>query len=522
MAKQIPAKRLQAAVTAERKRLYDILDRDPAAAIEAARRLRPRDDLNAANIERIRAMVFIEAGGKLNDAAIVTEGVDVFRKHSLAMAPDCIYNLANGLAELARLQDLGKPGRLDTAAQRQEVRTLFQQAAAKSEHALIRSSSLNNLANQLKDSYRWIEAYDTYAAAIDADPANAVALSGIASLLRWRLKKKVDADGPIRRAAVRYLLQARAQLSAAHEYAGARGVTRIEELLKEFQLDDTAVPVKELPPVSGYADFVRRHRLALCVDVEGAGADVGRWDHLAIRSVTQPIKAAMETPIIFSSWNVLKADFLTARWLAYTALEGELPETGAYVDTLDYARYGIKQSLLVLAQKAAVDVLDKVAAAANVYLKIGGDPQAVYFGTCWHERDKAKKGQLATPLKWLKTVEDEIKAGNAALIALTELAHDYYGGYLRSKKHARNAGTHRFVVLHDLWVDGRAASSPILDRREEDEFEQVAVESLQVARAALFYFQEVVSVRERRLRRSHKGLTAPLVLPSHHYVRGED
>ena len=140
-------------------------------------------------------MVFIEAGGKLNDAAIVTEGVDVFRKPSLVNRPDCIYNLANGLAELARLQDPGKPGRLDTADQRQEVRTLFQQAADKSEHPSIRSSSLNNLANQLKDSYRWIEAYDMYAAAISADPANAVALSGIASLLRWRLLKKKGRRG---------------------------------------------------------------------------------------------------------------------------------------------------------------------------------------------------------------------------------------------------------------------------------------------------------------------------------------
>jgi hypothetical protein len=232
MAKRISIKRLPAAVTAERKRLYGILDMDPAAAVEAARQLRPRDGLNDANIERIRAMVFVEAGAKLNNAALVTEGVDIFRQPSLLKVPDFVYNLANGLAELARLQGPSAPGRLDTAHQRQEVRTLFQQAADKSEHPSIRSSSLTNLANQLRSSYRWIEAYDTYAAAISADPANAVALSGIASLLGWRLKQKVDADGPIRRAAVRYLLRARAQLSAAHEYAGARGVTRIEELLK--------------------------------------------------------------------------------------------------------------------------------------------------------------------------------------------------------------------------------------------------------------------------------------------------
>ena len=77
----------------------------------------------------------------------------------------------------------------------------------------------------------------------------------------------------------------------------------------------------------------------------------------------------------------------------YRSKKGSCRKRAPDVDTLDYARYGIKQSLLVLAQKAAVDVLDKVAAAANVDLKIGGDPQAVSFGTCWHERDDAKKGK---------------------------------------------------------------------------------------------------------------------------------
>lgn len=521
MPRRVSAKRLRAAVTAERQRLYGILDNDPRAAIEAARKLRPRGDLNQANVEPLRGMILIDAGGQLNDIPAVTEGTEVFRRLSLRKVPDSRYNMANGLSELARLQGFGKPGRLDTAAQRQKVRMLFQQAADESKRISIRSSSLNNLANQLKTSYRWIEAYDAYAAAISADPANAVALSGIAALLRWRMRTMIDADGPIRRAAVRYILKARAQLSAAQEYAGPKGVKRVEELLKEFELDDTTVPVEEPPPVSGYADFVRRHRLALCVDVEGVGADMGRWDHLAIRSVTQPIEAAMETPLIFSNWNVLKADFLAARWLAYTALEVALPETGAYTDTLDYALYGMKQSLLVLAQKAAVDVLDKVAAAANVYLNLGHNPQVVYFGTCWHELDKVKKGKLATPLKWLKAVQDEVEAGNAALIALTELAHDFHSGYLKSKKYARNAGTHRLVVLHDLWVDGRATPSTTLDRRKEDEFGRMVIESLQVARAALFYFHEVVSSREGRLRPSGKKI-APLVLPPHHYIRGEN
>jgi tetratricopeptide (TPR) repeat protein len=250
--------------TAEQTRLYEILDTDPAAAIAAARQLQSREDLDQRNIECIRAAVFIEAGGLLNDAAVIVEGIEIFRRPAYAKKPDFAYNLANGLAALVRVQRAGQPAGLDAATERQEIRILFRRAADESDNPSIQSQSLTTLANQLKDSRRWIEAYDTYAAAIDTDPANAVALSGIASLLRWRLRKHVDDDGPIRRAAVRYLLRARAQISTAQKYAGPLGVNRVEELLRDFNLDEAAVSAEEPPAVSGYADFVRRHRLALC------------------------------------------------------------------------------------------------------------------------------------------------------------------------------------------------------------------------------------------------------------------
>lgn len=521
MAKRFSTKRLLAAIAAERERLYALLDSDPSAAISAARALRPRADLDVANVQILQAMVFIEAGGQLNDAALVAEGTDVFGQPTLAGVPDSMYNRANGLAQLARLQGTGQAGRLDTTEQRREVRRLFRGAAEASEHPTIRSAALCNLANELRASYRWIEAYDTYAASVSADLANGIALSGIASLLKWRLRKQVDTEGPIRRAAIRYLLRARAQVAAARGYAGQAGVNRIEELLQEFRVDEAATLETESPAVSPYADFVRRHRLALCVDSEEIGSNVGRWDHLAIRSVSQPIELAMEAPVVFTAWNALKADFLAARWLAYTAIETPPTETGAYTDTLDYANYGIAQSLLIQAQKTASDVLDKVAGAANDYLQLGGNPHAVYFHTAWHLRDTGGR-QLTKPLKWLKAIEEEIAAGNNALIALTELAHDYHEGFLRSKKKARNAGTHRFLVLHDMWIEGRAAESKILDRHQQDAFERLTIESLQVARAALFYFQDIVSTRERRLALGHKGLVAPLALPSHHYIRGGD
>lgn len=54
-------------------------------------------------------------------------------------------------------------------------------------------------------------------------------------------------------------------------------------------------------------------------------------------------------------------------------------ETGAYHDTLDYANYGTNQSLAVFAQRAAMDVLDKVAAFVTEYLGLPGNAKHVYF-----------------------------------------------------------------------------------------------------------------------------------------------
>ena len=235
----------------EHARLYETLDVDPTRAIAEARQLTPTRDLRDVNVEAIRAAIFIDAGGQLGDLQVVSEGVDLLRRIHVPTVPQFTYNLGNGIAAIAHLTGTHQPGRLDTAAQRQEARSLFQQAADDCDDPSVQSSSLTNLGNLLKDSFRWIEAYDAYATALEHDPANAIALSGISSLLRWRMKDRVDADGPLRRTAVRYLLRARAQMTAAYRYAGPAGVERIEQLVREFGLASVEEPPQaEAPPVS--------------------------------------------------------------------------------------------------------------------------------------------------------------------------------------------------------------------------------------------------------------------------------
>lgn len=104
----------------------------------------------------------------------------------------------------------------------------------------MKSAALTNQANLLKDSFRWVEAYDAYAAALKHDPTNAVALSGISNIIRWRMKGRVHVDGPLQRTAVRYLLRAYESRARAGHYAGRRGVRRVEKLMEEFKIDVNA------------------------------------------------------------------------------------------------------------------------------------------------------------------------------------------------------------------------------------------------------------------------------------------
>jgi hypothetical protein len=273
----------------------------------------------------------------------------------------------------------------------------------------------------------------------------------------------------------------------------------------------------DLSAASSYQRFVAKHRLSLAPTIEGLDLSLARWDSLRIGSIIECIGDARSgAPPLFAMFNVLKAEFLAARYLAFVALEGSLPESGKYTDTLDYARYGIQPSALTMAQKACLDLLDKVAVAASEYLDLPGNPAHVYFGSRWFERRRAGE-----PTRWQAQVEAEIAAGNTALIAISEVAGDIEaGGFLETKKALRHASTHRFAVLHDFGASSNRQSKYI-EHHSFDAFVDELVETLRLTRAVLLYFVEMVAIREHR---SHGNdvIRMPFTLPDHDWVRGEE
>jgi hypothetical protein len=210
-------------------------------------------------------------------------------------------------------------------------------------------------------------------------------------------------------------------------------------------------------------------------------------------------------------FNTLKAGYLVARRLAFDAIEDRRkPDTGFYTDTLDYALYGTQPATLLLAQRAALDVLDQIAVALNEYLSVGLAAHVVNYSAFWREKD--------API-WRPQLLDEIAKGNYALIALGELAEDLSAeGFLHRKRQARNASTHRFTVLHDMVTDAWRAS-PAVRHEQLEKFQGETLETLQAVRGAILYFVEAMVLREHR-HHDPGRFVGSLYLPSHHWIRG--
>jgi LA2681-like HEPN len=217
-----------------------------------------------------------------------------------------------------------------------------------------------------------------------------------------------------------------------------------------------------------------------------------------------------------------RGGYLVARELLFQSVsegKGRPRDTGLYFDTLDYAVYGSTPSRMVLAQRTALDLLDKIAVALNDYFSIGEKPKKVNFHEFWREKPKEPR--------WRPALAAAIERGNPALIALSEIAADLSDGSqetsipgrLSADKRARHAGTHRFVVLHDIAL-GEPRPNSAIEHRMLKSFRETAIRTVRLSRAALLYFLEAIAYEER-FRRKGDGLVGTMLVHHHHKIRGQ-
>ena len=116
---------------------------------------------------------------------------------------------------------------------------------------------------------------------------------------------------------------------------------------------------------------------------------------------------------------------------------------------------------------------------------------------------------------------EEIKNGNTALLALTEVSRDLLNknGYLFEKGAARNSSTHRFSVLHDLGALPKSQTGCV-EHFDYEVFQRESLRTLKLARSSVIYFVQMVMIREKKLSEQSSKIVAPMIVPSHEDTRG--
>jgi tetratricopeptide (TPR) repeat protein len=496
------------------RELNALVDADPVKAIAAVRTSTTFARLSKTNAQIIKSAIFIDAGSRIRSENAISEGCDILRKLAINAPKDhnLSYNLANGLIAKADVLPVKRPDwYLSTADLRREARRLFQKVADSNSSDEIKGRAVTNLGNSLYKANRWVEAYDNYFKALEFDPSNAVASTMAAKVLHMCIERRIGDQKVLQAIAAKHLKSAKVNIERLQELGGERAIQQFKTLLQQT---DSDVPQVSFTASSKYEKFVFENRLALSPTIGGFAMSLKRWDNLKILSITEGLNKDFNIPPIFTMMNTLKGDFLAARRMAFDAIHHGPKDTGSYSDTLDYAVYGIRSSLLIFAQRACLDILDKIAVALTEYFELGDNKKSIYFH---HSRWFTKQSKIVTKRSWHPNFLKSINNGNGAIIALAEMALDLEeNGFLCEQKELRRAGTHRFVVLHDI---GKSPSRecPYIDHFNTEDFKQIILHSLRLARAAIIYFVELIAFEERA---RSKGLKAfPLVVSEHHKIR---
>lgn len=497
-----------------------LLNSNPAEAIKQVREI----ELNTSdrfNLMGLRAAILVDGGVLTNQQNAIEEGLAYFRElYGLFPNDNIAYNLANGLVAA-----IGNPPRNrswpdhqeHTSEQRAEARRYYWKVAHNLDaDPMLRTQAWSNLANQFSNSFRLSEAQDAWRAALAIDPKNGVAASSAALNLLWLFDQGCCSD-LTRVEAIMLAKIAHRHQDRVIQYAGAQAAKQIAAFASE--LGD---PPPRSPHTDPFIRWVERERLTLAPVVELVDPALGKLDWLMLPGISERESGASGMPPpLFAMFNVLKSDFILARDLAWRVInDSAWPTTGQFADTLDYATYGPDASALILAHRTALDLLDKVAVTANHYFELGQQPDKIHFGQMW--RQKSGKATGMRPLA--ETVDAKIRAGVTALYGLVELADDYSNeaGILRPQKDLRNAGTHRFVVLHDLGNPEYSRQAPEIEHHRREQFTQEVLRALRVARSSIQMLALAISQHEQVIAMQTGGFVGTLTVPDHDRIRGRE
>lgn len=516
------------------------MNNDLIAELLSLRNERPKDALARVNElggsaeENIAAsIVLIDGGDALGDFTAVSDGVGKLQKEleNVKTVPELSYNLANGLQIRARLTyGPVSPFIGQASDDRFRARVLFGAVMRDSSaSADLRSQASTNIGILLLETHRWIEGIDYFQQAVEILPRNGVAayqemrrLMGLANLFSREpdtYQTYCNVDALLIR--IRQLAEVVASnYQTVAEFSGAATLPIVEKATQDA-MSISVVAKKRI--TNPYFAFVEGKNLALSLHCSTEEYESGRFDMLSIPSIQTTLADGPEVPEVFAEINVMKADFAFARQLLFDVQENgsETPffETATHADTLDHALYGVRYSALTIAQRIAYDILDKISVALAQYLKMKKS-EKMYFTSIWGKVGKGKAFEYAQEIK------SELCKGNGGLIALHHIFQDISkdddrgNGFMEEHRRYRHSSTHKFTVLHDMGSHSSPSSSLSVEHQRVEVFEWLTLQSLRLARAALFYFVDTIVFAEEGRRGNSAQIVFSSEVPDHDYIRG--
>jgi len=233
-------------------------------------------------------------------------------------------------------------------------------------------------------------------------------------------------------------------------------------------------------------------------------------------------------PLAIRYYNLLKQEYVTARYALYEALTSRsvhFSDRGVLLhDTLDFPAFGFAVERAKLAFRTAYAILDKVGYFLNSYLSLGHAERQVSFRNVWFASTSGRNNPLHQCF---------VDAGNWPLRGLFWLSKDIFDDAFKSVTmpdarelyDLRNHLEHKYVSVHDNVLAemalSRRKSIPSLYDIGFDDLTARALRQLKLSRASLIYLSLGVHTEEAR-REAERGADGLKMSMSLYTIRDND
>ena len=502
-------------VHTEATRLLNAGDAGAAIALVDACHAVPGQETN---VMQLQAAIHTDGGLQLARRDLVEHSVTLWKR----LGPDdhqaIAYNLAN--AELGLYQLGVAHGKLCTGWQdeREHLRTaralyerIGEDASAPAE---LRLQAWTNAGNAYDIVGRNLDALNCYDRALDLDPHFGMALGnrGVA-LHHFAPFMGKHAPTVVHQASLA-LDAALVQGESVIRSGGDQALQRFEALRKTMPSPTPAGPSprRDGQWANPHLDWCHRNQLFLHVSHECLRENTETLDPLFFRSVVTGTDEDGQQRIrdLVDAFNAVKQEYVTARYVTWLSSDRRSPirEQAAaiasrvrFLDSLEYARWGVRTGMAIEALTAATNVLDKVASFVHLYLATARRARGISFAALWQSAArKPMDPELAAILAGPER--------NIGLLALCDLSCDVGAATPLSRRYGlRHTATHRFLVAHTDMVPN---SNDWFDRVSWPDLVRETIAQLRIARAALVYLAWLVDTHESARRRAAPTTTSTI------------